>query len=301
MRNVLSVVVSNLTKRYGSRAGIEDVSFAVGEGEVFGFLGPNGSGKTTTIRVLMGLLRPTSGKAQVFNLDCWKATKRIKEDVGYLPGDLRLYANSTGRDMLGICRAIRGRDLSGFGNELAERFALDMNVSVRRMSRGMRQKLGLIIALAHKPKLIVLDEPTASLDPIMQEQLMQLLREFASAGHTVFFSSHTLSEVERLCDRVAIVRDGKIVADELLSTLKASAKRDVTIKWKEGVDLPNVPAFLNLYQGAGKDYLWRATLDGPVSELLNWLCIRDIDDFAVGHPDLESLFRSFYKKDGKAK
>lgn len=281
--------------------GIKDVSFTVGEGEVFGFLGPNGSGKTTTIRVLLGLLKPTAGKARIFDMDCWKATKRIKEDVGYLPGDLRLYANSTGRDMLRSCQAIRGRDLSIFGNELADRFLLDMKVSVRRMSRGMRQKLGLIIALAHKPKLIILDEPTASLDPLMQEQLMQLLREFALAGHTVFFSSHTLSEVERLCDRVAIVRKGKIVSDELLSSLKERAKRDVTIKWKEGIELPDVPTFLDLYQNLGKDHLWRATLDGTVNELLNWLHGRDYDDFAVGHPDLESLFRRHYENEEDAK
>ena len=295
------VVTNNLTKRYGRRVGIEDVSITVGDGEVFGFLGPNGSGKTTTIRLMLGLLRPTAGESRIFDMDCWRSTKRIKEDVGYLPGDLRLYANYTGRIMLRIFGAIRGRDLSAFGNELADRFELDMNVTVRRMSRGMRQKLGLIIALAHKPKLMILDEPTASLDPLMQEQLMQLLREFASAGHTVFFSSHTLSEVERLCDRVAIVREGKIVIDESLSTLKARAKRDVTIKWKLGTDIPDVPDFLDLYQSVNKDHLWQATLDGPVTELLDWLHGRGYDDFAVGHPDLESLFRRFYEKDRIAK
>ncbi|MCH8824290.1 MAG: ABC transporter ATP-binding protein [Planctomycetes bacterium] len=295
------VVTNNLTKRYGRRVGIEDVSITVGQGEVFGFLGPNGSGKTTTIRLLLGLLRPTSGESSIFDLDCWRATKQIKEDIGYLPGDLRLYANSTGRDMLRVFGAIRGRDLLTFGNVLADRFELEMNVSVRRMSRGMRQKLGLIIALAHKPKLIILDEPTASLDPLMQEQLMQLLREFASDGHTVFFSSHTLSEVERLCDRVAIVREGKIVADESLATLKALAKRDVTIKWKLGTDIPDVPNFLDLYQSANKDHLWQATLDGSVNELLDWLHGRGYDDFAVGHPDLESLFRRFYEKERVAK
>ena len=175
------VVTKNLTKRYGRRVGIEDVSISVGDGEVFGFLGPNGSGKTTTIRLMLGLLRPTAGESRIFDMDCWRSTKRIKEDVGYLPGDLRLYANYTGRIMLRIFGAIRGRDLAAFGNELADRFQLDMNVTVRRMSRGMRQKLGLIIALAHKPRLIILDEPTASIVPALEDQAVQLVHELLSA------------------------------------------------------------------------------------------------------------------------
>src|SRR5262245_43541117 len=205
---VSQIQLDNLTRRYGRRRGVERVSLSVPEGALFGFLGPNGAGKTTTIRVMLGFLRPTSGDARIFGLDCWRDSKAIKRDIGYLPGDLRLPAWMDGTNALSIFGAVRGKDLVGAGRQLAEKFALDLRVKVRDLSRGMRQKLGLILALAHSPRLLVLDEPTSALDPLMQQVLHDLLRQLAAAGHTVFFSSHSLSEVEQLCDHVAIVRDG---------------------------------------------------------------------------------------------
>src|ERR1044071_6944593 len=230
---VSQIQLDNLTRRYGRRRGIERVSLSVPAGALFGFLGPNGAGKTTTIRVLLGFLRPGSGSARIFGLDCWRDSKAIKRDVGYIPGDLRLSEWMNGATALSIFGAVRGRDLSRSGRELAETFALDLRVKVREMSRGMRQKLGLILALAHAPRLLVLDEPTSALDPLMQELLHDSLRRLAGAGHTVFFSSHSLGEVEQLCDRVAIVRDGEIVADESLAALRDRAGHDVTIRWTE--------------------------------------------------------------------
>src|SRR5207247_1315609 len=156
--SVSLIQLDNLTRRYGRRRGVESLSFSVGEGALFGFLGPNGAGKTTTIRVLLGFLRPTSGAAKIFGLDCWRDSKAIKRDIGYLPGDLRLPAWMDGANALSIFGAVRGRDLAGAGRELAEKFDLDLRVKVRDMSRGMRQKLGLILALAHSPRLLVLDE-----------------------------------------------------------------------------------------------------------------------------------------------
>ena len=194
-----AIETDDLTRRYGARRGIERVSLTVPDGSRFGFLGPNGAGKTTTIRVLLGFLKPTAGQARVFGRDVWRESALIKSDVGYLPGDLRLYPWLSGELALRIFGGVRGRDLMRAGRELAERFALDLRVKVRNMSRGMRQKLGLILALAPRPKLLILDEPTASLDPLMQETLRAHLRELAARGHTVFFSSHTLSEVEQLC------------------------------------------------------------------------------------------------------
>ena len=289
------VVIDKLTKRYGRRIGIDAVTLRVAEGDIFGFLGPNGAGKTTTIRVLLGLLRPTNGSARIFGSDCWKSSRRIKQEVGYLPGDLRLYSQRTGNDMLRICGAIRRRDLRSPGQTLAELFSLDLNVTVRRMSRGMRQKLGLILALAHRPQLLILDEPTASLDPLMQERLIEYLRGLAAEGHTIFFSSHSLSEVERLCDRVAIVRDGRIVADETIKSLRDNARRVVTIRWHTGDRDLQAPPCLDVHRR--DDHLWEASLSGDVASLLEWLRDRPVADLTIGHPDLDSLFRQYYLKE----
>ena len=222
-----------LTRRYGERVGLEDVDLAVGEGTVFGFLGPNGAGKTTAIRLLLGFLRPSAGSASVLGLDCWRDSHEIKRDVGYLPSDLRLWPWMTAESALRVAGRVRGRDLGPAGRALAERFEMEPDVRVRAMSRGMRQKLGVVLALAHDPRLLVLDEPTGGLDPLMQDELTSALRERAEAGCTVFFSSHTLSEVEATCDRVAIVRRGRIVADETLEVLRGRARRRVEVIFRD--------------------------------------------------------------------
>jgi len=292
---VPAIAIESLTKRYGRRRGIESVDLEVPEGSLFGFLGPNGAGKTTAIRVLVGLLRPTSGSARIFGGDCWREGRRVKEEVGYLPGDVRLYPWLTGESALATFGAIRRRDLLPAGLELANRFRLDLTVRVRRMSRGMRQKLGLLLALAPKPRLLILDEPTTGLDPLMQEALLRTLREMAAAGHTIFFSSHSLAEVERLCDRVAIIRDGRMVANETLEGLRRQAGHEVTIRWP-GEEAARVapPPFLAMREREGT--VWHAWLDGPLDPLLEWLARRKIDDVAIGRPDLESLFRRYYEE-----
>ena len=291
-----AIVTEQLTKRYGSRVGVDGLTLTVPEGVLFGFLGPNGSGKTTTIRVLLGFLRPSEGGARVLGRDCWREAARIKEEVGYLPGDLRLYSQMTGDDLLRIVGAVRRRDLLPPGRALAERFALDLTVTVRAMSRGMRQKIGLILALAPRPRLLVLDEPTASLDPLMQDQLIQHLRELAAAGHTVFFSSHTLSEVERLCDRVAILREGRLVAAETVETLRADAGRQVTITWAKDADLSSIAVPPTLAIRLREDRTWRGNLTGPAVEFIKWASGQPIEDLSVGQPDLETLFRHYYER-----
>ncbi len=210
-----------------------------------------------------------------------------------MPGDLRLHPWLDGRTALRIWGCVRRRDLTAEGRRLAERFQLDLSVKVRNMSRGMRQKLGLILALAHRPRLLVLDEPTVTLDPLMQTIFQQLLREMALAGHTVFFSSHTLGEVEQLCDRVAMIRDGRIVADEPLQQLRNRAGHEVTIRWHDAESASAAPpAFLTVSHREG--LRWRATLAGPIEPLVAWLAGRAIDDLSIGRPDLETLFRRFY-------
>ena len=284
---------TSLTRHYGSRRGIEAVDLSVREGALFGFLGPNGSGKTTTIRVLLGLLRPSAGQAKVFGLDCWRQSAAIKGEVGYLPGDLRLHSWLDGRTALRLWGKIRRRDLMTEGRCLAERFSLDLSVKVRNMSRGMRQKLGLILALAHRPRLLILDEPTVTLDPLMQSVFLELLRELAATGHTVFFSSHTLGEVETLCDRVAMIRDGRIVANESLVELRARAGHDVIIRWREeSAGQVDPPPFLQLSERDGMQ--WHGRLEGPMEPFVAWLAGRPVEDLHVGRPDLETLFRHFY-------
>jgi len=293
------IELDHLTRSYGSRRGIERVSLVVPEGSLFGFLGPNGAGKTTAIRVMLGFLRPTSGRATIFGLDCWRESKAIKHDVGYLPGDLRHPVWMNGANSLSIFGAVRGHDLTRSGCELAAKFELDLEVKVREMSRGMRQKLGLILALAHSPRLLVLDEPSSALDPLMQQLLHDLLREMAAKGHTVFFSSHSLAEVEQLCDRVAIVREGQLVAEESLAALRDRAGHDVTIWWSDGSQAHTfaAPSFLKLEKQ--ERALWQGRLQGPVRPLLDFLSGKPIADLNIGRPDLESLFRSFYEEKGK--
>jgi ABC-2 type transport system ATP-binding protein len=295
------IQLDNLTRRYGRRRGIEGISLEIPEGALFGFLGPNGAGKTTTIRVLLGLLRPSGGSARIFGLDCWNDSKNIKRDVGYLPGDLRLPMWLTVDKALSIFGAVRGKNIRPRGTELAERLDLDLNVKVREMSRGMCQKLGLILALAHAPRLLVLDEPTNSLDPLVQQLLHEILRELARRGNTIFFSSHSLAEVEQLCERIAIVREGTLVADESLAKLRERAGHDVIIHWKNPSDGSAItpPPFLRPITREGS--MWRGSLDGPVGPLLDFLAGKAVEDLTIGRPDLETLFRRYYQpsKGGK--
>ena len=293
---VTVIAVEQLTKRYGPRVGVADLSLEVSAGSVFGFLGPNGSGKSTTIRTLVGLLRPNGGRARVFGLDCWADGRRVRAEVGYLPGDLRLYSWMTGRAALAIVGRIRGLDLTDAGQALAQRFALDLTVKVRSMSRGMRQKLGLILALAHRPKLLILDEPTSGLDPIMQDRLKECLSELAALGRTVFFSSHSLAEVEDLCDRVAILRNGRLVACESIETLRARAGRRVCIRWERQARVPiplQPPGLLEVKRRS--DAQWEASLLGTVPELVRWLANKPIEDLTISKPDLEQVFRGYYE------
>jgi ABC-2 type transport system ATP-binding protein len=271
----------------------------VPEGTLFGFLGPNGAGKTTAIRVLVGLLRPSSGKAAIFGRDCWRASRAILDEVGYLPGDVRLMPWLDGQRALRIWSRIRRRDLVPYGRQLADRFGLDLRTKVRSMSRGMRQKLGLLLALAHRPRLLVLDEPTVTLDPLMQTEVQHLLGEMAAAGHTVFFSSHSLGEVEQLCDRVAMIREGRLAADETLASLRARAGHVVVVRWRDRAAADQrPPAFFHVDERTELE--WRGTLAGGVEPLIAWLGGQGVEDLSIGRPDLETLFRRFYARSESA-
>lgn len=299
MRDVIEV--ESLCRAYGERVGIDSIDFRLAEGEVFGFLGPNGAGKTTTIRILLGFLQPSAGRAQVLGRDAWRESHLIKADVGYLPSDLRLYTWMTVESALSVAGRIRGLDLRKAGAEIAERFELERDVPVRSMSRGMRQKLGIVLTLAHDPQLLILDEPTSGLDPLMQEELARCLRERADAGRSVFFSSHTLSEVESTCDRVVILRRGHVVADEPLTQMRERARRRVELRFETPAACAAAQPPDGLHVVERGDRAWSAELDGEAGPLRHWLATQAIEDFSVSPPDLEALFHGYYgaQEDGR--
>lgn len=310
------VVAKNLSRTYGSRRGISDVNLTINAGEIFGFLGPNGAGKSTTIRVLMGLLRASSGTARIFGADCWSDGSTIRKDVGYVAGDVRLYSWLTTRRGLSMISKIHGRDLLPNGLKLAERFRLEPDLVVRKMSRGNRQKVALVLALAHAPRLVILDEPTSGLDPLMQDTLMMCLRELASEGRTVMFSSHTLSEVETLCDRIAIVRDGQIVEDSKLIDLKVQAPRQIMItlqeqqraseiQWPDGVEVKYEPSSSPEQSSSTIALMVPPSLRhrtcilellGTSVPFMEWAAGQQFADVVIGSPALEVLFRRYYQE-----
>lgn len=293
---LMSIIqTDNLTKTYGARRGVTDVTLSVEAGEIFGFLGPNGAGKSTTIRLLLGFLRASSGSARILQQDCWADSHLIKQEVGYVAGDVRLYPWMTAERGFQIVGEVRGRDITKRGRELAERFRLEPNLPVRKMSRGNRQKVALVLALAHNPQLVILDEPTSGLDPLMQDTLADCLREMATAGKTVFFSSHTLSEVENLCDRVAIVRDGAIVVDDRIQNLKAVAPRTVTLQFVSEEAANNVtwPDFVSVRQQYKNEC--QLEIDGPSVKLTQWAHEQQVEDITISPPSLEALFRGYYE------
>jgi beta-exotoxin I transport system ATP-binding protein len=289
------IQTKQLSKSYGERVGVAELDLVVEEGSVFGLLGPNGAGKTTTMRLLLGFLHADTGSAQVFDLDCARQSARVKRELGYLPGDLRLPLWMTGREALRIMGAVRGRDLQASGRELGEYLELDLSLDVRSMSRGMRQKLGILLALAHEPRLLILDEPTSALDPVTQARLYDRLRRLADGGVTIFFSSHVLSEVEGLCDRVAILRHGKLVANQPLDELRACAGRAVSILWSPGTAPESAPPGLAELRHEGN--LWQGLLTGPVRPLIDWLRPLQYEDLVIEEPDLDSLFLRYYADD----
>lgn len=288
-----AIHIEKLTKHYGARVGVDALDLIVPEGQIFGFLGPNGSGKTTAIRLLMGFLRPDAGEARIFGRDCFHEGRRIRRDVGYLPGDLRLYPWLTCRAALRICSKTRRQNLTSAGLALADELLLEHDIPVRRMSHGTRQKLGLVIAMAHAPRLLILDEPTATLDPLVQATLFTHLRRLAASGRTVLFSTHILSEAEELCESVAILRAGRLVENASLSQLRNRAGRCFTIIWKSGAGpIPDPPDFLRLR--ARESHRWSGEIDGPAMPLIRWCADRPVEDLSIGTADVAAVFRSYY-------
>lgn len=286
------VRIERLCKQYGRAQVLHDVSMTVHAGSLFGFLGPNGAGKSTTIRILLGLLRATSGHATVLGHDVWRSGPTLRARVGYLPGDVRFYDHLTGRATLAFFNAARGGGAEREYARLAERFDLDLNKRVRRYSRGMKQKLGLIQALMHRPELLILDEPTTALDPLVKQTLFDELRAVAAQGRTVLFSSHTLSEVEELCDEVAIVRRGRLIEQDRIEVLRNRAVRRVEVFLRPDAQPPPPPPGLRIShrQNGVLEGAWV----GEIDPLLGWLRAAAVTDVVIAPPDLEDLFLAYY-------
>jgi beta-exotoxin I transport system ATP-binding protein len=289
-----------LTKRYGHERGIEDVSITVEEGEVFGFLGPNGAGKTTTIRTLLDLQRPTSGSARVFGLDSRRDSVAIHARLGNLPGEFAADPRLSGRELIAHFAELRGVQGLGRAPALAERFEADLERPLGELSRGNRQKIGLIQAAFHEPDLLLLDEPTSGLDPLMQEEFLTFLAEERELGRTVFLSSHELDEVQRACDRVGIIREGRLVAVEDVADITERSFRHVALEFAEAVDpfeFAGIPGVTEL-QHHGNRLTFKAS--GDLDRVVKVAARHTVTDLELTRPTLEEIFLTYYGRHGGA-
>jgi len=290
----LPILTEQLTKYYGRSRGIAGVDLEVRQGEIFGFLGPNGAGKTTTIRLLLGFIRPTSGQASVLGLDVRRDSLAIRERVGYIPGDVRLYEELTGSAFLDYMAGFRKSRTNNRRRELADRLDINLSVRLKQASRGMKQKVAIVQALMHDPDLLILDEPTSGLDPLVQSDFYGLLKEEQGRGKTVFLSSHILSEVEKVCDRVAIIREGRIEVVEDIHGLKSRRVKVMEVTFTQEcppaeLEVPGVLAV----EGSGRHY--RVSVRGDVNPLLRAVAARRVENVIFHDASLEDIFMEFYQ------
>ncbi|WP_088014489.1 ABC transporter ATP-binding protein [Gottfriedia acidiceleris] len=291
-----AIEINNLTKTYGNSRGITDISFNIEEGEIFGFIGPNGAGKSTTIRTLLSLIYPTSGSAKIFGKDCVQFAPEIKKEIGYLPSEVFYYDNMKVMDLLKYSASFYKKDCTKRIKELAEVMDLDLTKKIDDLSLGNKKKVGIVQGLLHEPKLIILDEPTSGLDPLMQQRFFDLLEEENKKGATILFSSHILSEVQRLCDRVAIIKEGKIVTVEKISTLQENNYKRFKIDSQNGIE----PNFFNM-PGVNNTSVKGKTISfifkGNINKVLKKIAEIEIENLWIEEPDLEEIFLHYYEKE----
>jgi len=288
----MSVIeVSNLKKYFGKTRAVDGLSFEVEKGEIFGFLGPNGAGKTTTIRCLLDFLRPSAGEIKMFGLDSRKHGPEIKKKIGYLSGDVRLYDGWTGEEHLRFLESLRGK--KSIGDELAAKLALNTKTKFKALSSGNKQKLGLVLALSFEPELLIMDEPTLGLDPLLQNQIYELLEESQKRGATIFMSSHNLAEVDRLCHRVGIIKEGRLIAIESIQVLKEKRMHVAKVIFSGPFNsqdflLPNVEIRSQLPDGL------ILGITGDINPLIQRLAAYPLRELEISYASLEEIFLEFY-------
>ena len=287
------IEVNHLTKYYGKSRGIVDISFNVEEGEIFGFIGPNGAGKSTTIRLLLSLIHPTSGSAKVFGQDVVAHGPEIRRDIGYLPSEVYYYEGMKVIDLLKYSASFYNCDCKQRMHDLSELMELEMNRRISDLSYGNKKKVGIVQGLLHSPKLLFLDEPTAGLDPLMQRKFFDLIRKENARGVTVFFSSHILGEVQRLCNRVGIIREGKIAEISDIRTLQQNNYKKVRVE-AAGIEATsfNLPGVTNLQS---EDSVVRFFFKGDINSVLQKIAPLQVNDVTIEEPTLEEIFMHYYE------
>ena len=290
-----TIEINNLTKTYGKARGITNVSFDVEEGEIFGFIGPNGAGKSTTIRTLLSLIYPTSGSAKIFGKDCIEFGPEINKEIGYLPSEVFYYDNMKVIDLLNYSASFYKKDCRKRIKELAEIMNLDLNKKIDDLSYGNKKKVGIVQGLLHEPKLIMLDEPTSGLDPLMQQKFFDLLKAENKKGATILFSSHVLSEVQKMCERVAIIKEGKIIKIERISDLKENNYKNFELETLSKIDQNyfNINGVTNLLV---KDNSVSFLFKGNINLILQKISVIEIANLWIEEPNLEDVFMHYYEK-----
>ncbi len=288
------IQTTDLTKFYGKSRGIKDVSITVNKGDIFGFLGPNGAGKSTTIRTLLDFIRPSAGSATIFGMDCRKDSVAIRKRIGYIPGDFGLYGHMTGWKFLEYFGRVRGGYDAGAAKAYAKKMDIRLDRKMKEYSRGMRQKVAIIQAFMNDPDLIIMDEPTNGLDPLVQQTFMDMLREEAGHGTTIFMSSHVLSEVEKACNRVAIIKEGRIVAEEQVEALRQKSGKVLEVKFAQPLtrEIFYLPGVSNVTQVNGS---YRMTVTGSLEDLLQEISRNKLADISIHQMTLEDIFMHYYE------
>jgi ABC-2 type transport system ATP-binding protein len=290
------IKADKLTKYYGEHRGIIDVDLEVNEGEAFGFLGPNGAGKTTMIRTLLDNIRPTSGTARVFDIVTTEDPVAIHKRLGYLPGEFALYDKLTGGQTLDYFANLRGGVERSYQQKLIERLEVDPTRKFREYSKGNKQKIGLVIALQHRPELLLLDEPTSGLDPLIQQEFYAVIREAKEEGRSVFLSSHILSEVEKTCDRVAIIRGGELARVDRTEALRDLAHHQVELVFSGPVPTAEFEALPGVSDVVADDHILRMRVSGNITDVVRTAAKYDLADFISREPSLEETFLAEYSK-----
>lgn len=296
MGKMYVIETQNLTKFYGKSRGIIDLNLKIEPGEIFGFIGPNGAGKSTTIRTLLGLIFPTSGSGRIFGMDIIKDTKEIKKQIGFMPSEVQYYEKMHVHELLRFSAGFYGIGCESRIQELSEALSLDLDRKIIDLSRGNQKKVTILQSLIHQPGLLILDEPTSGLDPLMQAKFFDILKEENSKGTTIFFSSHTLSEVQKMCRRVGIIKEGKIIAVEDIETLRKKQLRKIQVEFSHPVECEDIDCSGVIAPQTNNNILV-FMFSGQMNDLLHVLSGKDLVDLIIEEPTLEEIFMHYYSED----